>query len=163
MIKIPQKLKDQLWWLVISVDYDYSRITIAEHELNEDSLILWLEDKHDFKNSLAECLQFDIAVKQFAKIIKVENMNSYEGTRLHPKKNFVYKARIDINEPIAWYKTTPALLSSNGLGRPYSDRCLPNWSKQKQGALKYGKSGKYYAIWHTYHITKSYNENRSFK
>jgi hypothetical protein len=144
MIKIPQKLKDQLWWLVIAVDYDYSRITIAEHELNEDALTLWLEDKHDFKNSLAECLQVDIAVKQFAKLIKVENMNSYEGSRLHPKKNFVYKARIDINEPIAW-------LSSNGLARLYSDRCLPNWWKQKQGALKCGKYVRYYAIWHTYH------------
>jgi hypothetical protein len=110
MIKIPQKLKDQLWWLVIAVDYDYSRITIAEHELNEDALTLWLEDKHDFKNSLAECLQVDIAVKQFAKLIKVENMNSYEGSRLHPKKNFVYKARIDINEPIAWYVDDASLI-----------------------------------------------------
>ncbi|MDB5010067.1 MAG: hypothetical protein JWQ06_856, partial [Mucilaginibacter sp.] len=29
MIKISQKLKDELWWMIISVDYDYSRITIA--------------------------------------------------------------------------------------------------------------------------------------
>jgi len=110
MIKIPQKLKDQLWWLVISVDYDYSRITIAEHELNEDSLTLWLEDKHDFKNSLDECLQVDIAAKQFARPIKAENLNSYEGTKLHPKKNFVYKARIEINEPVAWYQEDASLV-----------------------------------------------------
>ncbi len=57
MIKINQKLKDKLWWLVISVDYDYSRITIADHDFNDDTLTLWLEDKHDFKNSLDdECL-----------------------------------------------------------------------------------------------------------
>jgi hypothetical protein len=103
MIKISQKLKDQLWWLVISVDYDYSRITIADHDLNEDSLTLWLEDKHDFKNSLDECLQVDISARQFAKLIKSENLNSYEGSKMHPTKNFVYKTRIEINEPIGWY------------------------------------------------------------
>ena len=110
MINIPQKLKDQLWWLVISVDYDYSRITIAEHELNEDTLTLWLEDKHDFKNSLDECLQVDIAAKQFAKVIKAENLNSYEGTKLHPKRNFIYKTRIEINEPLPWYQDDASLI-----------------------------------------------------
>jgi hypothetical protein len=64
---------------------------------------LWLEDKHDFKNSLDECLQVDISARQFAKLIKGENLNSYEGSKMHPTKNFVYKTRIEINEPIAWY------------------------------------------------------------
>ena len=104
MIKIPQKLKNHLWWLIINVDYDYSRITIADHEINGDTLTLWLEDKHDFKNSLEECLQVDLPLKQFAKLIKAENLNSYEGTKMHPKKNFIYKARIEINEPIKWYQ-----------------------------------------------------------
>jgi hypothetical protein len=103
MIKISQKLKDQLWWLVISVDYDYSRITIADHDLNDDTLILWLEDKQDFKNSLDECLQLNVSAKQFAKLIKAENFNSYEGSKMHPTKNFVYKTRVEVNEPIAWY------------------------------------------------------------
>jgi hypothetical protein len=108
-MKITQKLKDKLWWLVISVDYDYSRITIADHDLNDDTLIIWLEDKHDFKNSLDECLQVEIPVKQFAKIIKGENMNSYEGSKMHPTKNFVYKTRIEINEPITWYQDDATL------------------------------------------------------
>jgi hypothetical protein len=103
MIKISQKLKDKLWWLVISVDYDYSRITIADHDFDNDMLILWLEDKHDFKNSLDECLQLEISAKQFAKLIKAENLNSYEGSKIHPTKNFVYKTRIEISEPITWY------------------------------------------------------------
>ena len=103
MIKISQKLKDKLWWLIISVDYDYSRIAIAEHEIDEGMLILWLEDKHDFKNSLDDCLQLDIPLKQFARVIKSENLNSYEGVKLHPVKNFAYKARIEINEPVMWY------------------------------------------------------------
>jgi hypothetical protein len=109
MIKISQKLKNNLWWLVISVDYDYSRITIADHDLNDDTLTLWLEDKHDFKNTLDECLQMDIPVKQFAKLIKDENMNSYEGSKMHPTKNYVYKARIEINVPVAWYLNDASL------------------------------------------------------
>ena len=112
MIKIPQKLKDKLWWLVISVDYDYSRITIAEHEFDDDTLTLWLEDKQDFKNSLDECLQVDISLKQFAKVIKTENLNSYEGTKMSRGrgiKNFMYKTRIEINEPVTWYKDDATL------------------------------------------------------
>ena len=104
MIKLNQKLKDELWWLVISVDYDYSRIAIAEHEINGDFLTLWLEDKQDFKNSLDECLQLDLTLKNFAKIIRAENLNSYEGTKLHPKGNFAYRTRIEISEPIKWYR-----------------------------------------------------------
>jgi len=103
MIKITQKLKNHLWWLIITVDYDYSRISIADHEINGDILTLWLEDKHDFKNSLDDCLQVDITLRQFAKIITAENLNSYEGTKMHPTKKFVYKDRIEINKPIKWY------------------------------------------------------------
>jgi hypothetical protein len=104
MIKLTQKLKDELWWLVMSVDYDYSRISIADHEINGDFLTLWLEDKQDFKNSLDECLQLDISLKNFAKMIRADGLNSYEGTKMHPKKGFVYKTRIEINEPIKWYR-----------------------------------------------------------
>lgn len=104
MIKLSQKLKDELWWLVIGVDYDYSRISIADHEINGEILTLWLEDKQDFKNSLDECLQLDISLKNFAKMIRAEGLNSYEGTKMHPKKGFIYKTRIEINEPIKWYR-----------------------------------------------------------
>ena len=77
MIKIAQKLKDKLWWMIISVDYDYSRISVADHEMNDGILTLWLEDKQDFKNSLEECLQLDIPARQFAKVIRSEKLNSY--------------------------------------------------------------------------------------
>lgn len=109
MIKITQKLKDKLWWMIITVDYDYSRISVADHELTSDLLTLWLEDKHDFKNSLEECLQLDITAKQFAKIIRGENLNSYEGAKMHPKKNFMYKTRIEINEPLQWYQNDASI------------------------------------------------------
>lgn len=116
MIQLNQKTKDKLWWLVISVDYDFNRITIADHELSEDILTLWLEDKHDFKNSLDECLQIFIPVSQFAKLIKAENLNSHEGNKMHPTKNFVYKTRIEINEPIKWY-LDDAMLPEQQLAR----------------------------------------------
>ena len=103
MIKIPQKLKNELWWLIISVDFDYSRIAIADYEINDDILTLWLEDKHDFKNSLDECLQSDINLKQFARVISTEKMNTREHTCLHPLKKFVYKKTTTINQPIRWY------------------------------------------------------------
>ncbi|MGN6398747.1 MAG: hypothetical protein ACTHMI_24480 [Mucilaginibacter sp.] len=109
MIKISQKLKDKLWWLIISVDYDYSRITIADHDLTGDALTLWLEDKQDFKNTLDECLQVDIPVKQFARLIKEEGLNSYDGSRMHHAKNYVYKTRIEINAPIVWYRDDASL------------------------------------------------------
>ena len=97
-------MKNELWWLIISVDFDYSRITIADHEINGEVLTLWLEDKQNFRNSLDECLQIDIYLKQFTRFIKAENLNSYEGTKVHPDKNFTYKTRIAINEPIRWYQ-----------------------------------------------------------
>ena len=109
MIKISQKLKDKLWWLIISVDYDYSRITIADHDLTGDALTLWLEDKQDFKNTLDECLQVDIPVKQFARLIKEEGLNSYDGSRMHHAKNYVYNTRIEINAPIVWYRDDASL------------------------------------------------------
>ena len=103
IIKLNQKQKDRLWWLIISVDYDYSRITIADHNADDDFLTLWLEDRHDFKNSLDECLELVIPLKQFAKVIKAEELNSYEGQKMHPTKHYLYKTQIEINEPIAWY------------------------------------------------------------
>ena len=137
MIKIPQKLRDRLWWLVISVDYDYSRITIADHELNEDVLILWLEDKHDFKNSLDDCLQFDISLKQFGKVIATENLNSYEGTKLHPTKNFVYKPRIEVNEPICWYLEDAALIEQQWAREALLRRLLTQLGENEAGGIEW--------------------------
>ncbi|WP_158824719.1 hypothetical protein [Mucilaginibacter lacusdianchii] len=103
MITLSQKIRNELWWLIISVDYTYSRIAVAEHEINGQWLTLWLEDKHDFKNTLDECLRLDIQLKQFAKFIRAGNLHCYEGMRMHPKKKYLYQAQIPINEPLQWY------------------------------------------------------------
>jgi hypothetical protein len=102
-ITLDKKTIENLWWLIISVDYDYSRISIADHNITDDGITIWLEDKNDFKNTIDECLELFITRKNFSNIIKADNLNSYEGTKMHPTKNFVYKARIEINEPIKWY------------------------------------------------------------
>jgi len=104
MIKLNQNTRNQLWWLIISVDYTYSRIAIADHEINGKTLTLWLEDKQDYKNTLDECLQLHIPVSHLSKLIKTENMNSYEGTRMHPVKKYVYTTQIPINAPMTWYE-----------------------------------------------------------
>ncbi|GAB3936942.1 hypothetical protein [Mucilaginibacter myungsuensis] len=103
-IKIPHKLRNELWWLVISVDFDYSRIAIADHEINGEHITFWLEDKHNYKNSLDECLNLDIQLRQFAKLIREQGFNSYEATKMHADKKFSYRKRVDINNPISWYR-----------------------------------------------------------
>lgn len=96
--------------LILSVEHDFSRIVIADHDINDDMLIFFLEDKYDFKDTLDECLQLDIPVNQFAELISKEQMNSYEGSAMHSTKHYVYRTRIAIGEPITWYKdeATPA-------------------------------------------------------
>jgi hypothetical protein len=110
MIKLNQNTRNQLWWLIISVDYTYSRIAIADHEINGKTLTLWLEDKQDYKNTLDECLQLHVPVSHLTKLIKAENMNSYEGTRMHPTKKYIYTTQIPISSPMNWYQNdaTPA-------------------------------------------------------
>jgi len=110
MIKLSQKLKNLIWWMIITVDYDYSRITIADHEFNHGTLTIWLEDKHDFKNSLEECLQLDITAKQFGRVIRQEGLNSYEATKMHPTKGFLYQTRIEVNDPVRWYQEDATLV-----------------------------------------------------
>ncbi len=108
-MKLSSKQKSQLWWLIISCDHDYDRIIIAEHELDDENLTLWLEDKNDFKNSLDECVEVTIPVKDLAKFIKTENFNSYEGEAINGRTGKLCQVRIEINEPITWYNSDASL------------------------------------------------------
>lgn len=102
MITINQETKTALILLLASTDNDLSRISIADNELNETVLILWLEDKQDFKNSLEECVAVNIPVEEFAKYIRDEELNAYQGTK-ERKDHSIYKCMIEINEPIDYY------------------------------------------------------------
>ena len=108
-MKLGQKIKNELWWLIISVDYDYSRLTIADHDLTISELILYVEDKNDFKNTLDECLQLAIPVKDFKKFIVDNNFNSYEKSVMHPKKKYMYNSRVEISSPLDWYNNDASL------------------------------------------------------
>jgi hypothetical protein len=103
MFNLSQKVKTELWWLIISVDYHYNRIAIADYELTSHELILWLEDKQDYKNTLEECLKLTIPIRCFGKLIKTEGLNSYEAMLMHPAKQFLYPATVEISKPITWY------------------------------------------------------------
>ncbi|MCJ8208675.1 hypothetical protein MUY27_03080 [Mucilaginibacter sp. RS28] len=110
LIKISQKIKTELWWLIISVDFNYSRICIADYDLDENQLVLWLEDKHDYKNTLDECLQLQVPLKQFGRLINNEQLNSYDVSEMHPENKFVYRSRRIINDAINWYRNDASLI-----------------------------------------------------
>ena len=103
------KQKSQLWWLIISCDYDYDRIIIADHDLDDGNLTLWLEDKHDFKNSLDECLEIIVPVKEFAKFIKTENLNSNEEEVIDGRSGKLRLAYVEIDTPVTWYNSIASL------------------------------------------------------
>lgn len=94
MIKLNQKIKDELWGLIIGVDYDYIRISIAEHELTSEGLTLWIEDKNDFKTHLDECLKLTISNKDFGMIIRLDNQKNTEALKY----------------PLIWYSDTARLI-----------------------------------------------------
>ncbi len=104
MFKLSPQTKQDLWWLIISVDYHYHRIAIADYEFTGTHLTLWLEDKQDYKNSLDECLELHISLRNFAALIRTEKLNTYEATCMHPDKQFLYAATIEINKPLKWYQ-----------------------------------------------------------
>jgi hypothetical protein len=99
-----QKTNSDLLMLLVSANFDKSRITIAEHELSENFLTLYLEDKEDFKSNLEDTLMYKLPVSQFSAIIKSEGLNSYEGTMYNEHSSFTYTARVEIKEPIKWYE-----------------------------------------------------------
>ncbi len=103
MFNFSTQVKNELWWLIISVDYHYTRIAIADYEFTASHLILWLEDKQDYKNTLDECLQLQIPLRAFARLIKDEHFNTYESIVMHPEKKFLYPAKVEINRPMIWY------------------------------------------------------------
>lgn len=98
-----QKTNAELLKLLISVNFDKSRIVIAEYELSDNFLTLYLEDKEDIKADLSDTLMYKLPVSKFAEIIRSENLNSYEGVKF-TESGRSYNAQIEMNEPIAWFE-----------------------------------------------------------
>jgi hypothetical protein len=101
--KAPQETTSGLILLLASANFDKSRITIAEHELSDHFLTLYLEDKQDFKENIEDTLMYKLPVSKFASIIEVEELNSYPGVK-YSHEGRPYDAQIEINKPIKWYE-----------------------------------------------------------
>jgi hypothetical protein len=102
MTTLSKEVTEQILWLIISVNYDYSRIVIAEHEFNDQALTLYLEDKQDFKNTVDECLNITVPIAEFEAFIEKGNYNKYEG-RKQSESGRPYNGLITVSEPFEWY------------------------------------------------------------
>lgn len=103
MYTIKKETKDELFSLVTSADFDLKRIVIADYEIDDHCLTLYLEDKNDFKETFDQCVQLNISIEEFGAFIKRNEYNSYAGTNVH-SKGFIYPTRIEINQPIKFYR-----------------------------------------------------------
>lgn len=102
MITLNKETQTKLSWLLLSVFYDYDRIIIAEHEINDQELTLFLEDKQDFKSDLSECLEVKISCDEFASFIEKGNHNKYAGIS-YSKNGRAFDGLIVVDEPLKWY------------------------------------------------------------
>ncbi|WP_183567410.1 hypothetical protein [Mucilaginibacter sp. SP1R1] len=98
-----QKTNISLLSLLCSANFDKSRIIIADYELSENFLTLYLEDKKYPASDLADALMYKLPVSKFAQIIEVNQLNSYSGTK-YSTSGRAYADRIVIAEPINWFK-----------------------------------------------------------
>ncbi|OOQ57162.1 hypothetical protein [Mucilaginibacter pedocola] len=103
-----QRTNHDLLMLLVSVRFDKSRIVIAEHELSENFLTLYLEDREDFKPHLEDTLLYKLPISCFEAIISNEGFNSYEGIKQSPSGR-CYNGRIIINEPLLWWEQDATL------------------------------------------------------
>ncbi|WP_114937527.1 hypothetical protein [Mucilaginibacter endophyticus] len=98
-----QRTNMSLLSLFCAANLDPKRIQIADLDLSECFLTLYLEDAQDIKATLDETLMFKLPVSKFAEIISAEGFNSYEGTRFS-ESGRAYTDRIVIAESIQWFK-----------------------------------------------------------
>jgi hypothetical protein len=89
--------------LFCSVNFKADRINIAEWELSENFLTLYLEDADEPVADLSDCLLFKLPISKLAQIIEAAHLNSYEGT-LFTESGRMYEGRVVIAEPIKWYE-----------------------------------------------------------
>jgi hypothetical protein len=101
--KAPNHSLIKLLSLFCSVNFDKTRIVIAEHELSENFLTLYLEDKEDFKADLADTVMYKLPISTFATIISNNELNSYPET-LFTERGNAYEGRIEIASPTEWYE-----------------------------------------------------------
>jgi hypothetical protein len=98
-----QRTNISLLSLFCSVNFKGDRINIAEFELSDQFLTLYLEDKQEPVEDLSECLLYKLPVSKFAEIIAANHLNTYNGT-LFNESGRMYEGRVVIAEPIQWFE-----------------------------------------------------------
>lgn len=93
MTKLNKIQKSQVWSLILLADFDFSRIVIADYDLDGDHLTLWIEDRFNPMPAIDECVRLDIPVADFAKCIEVSALNTH----------IILQKHIKIDEPMNWY------------------------------------------------------------
>ncbi|MBB6131794.1 hypothetical protein [Mucilaginibacter lappiensis] len=97
-----QKTNISLLSLFCSANFDTNRIVIADHELSENFLTLYLEDNKHQVADLGDAVMYKLPISKFAEIIAANDLNSYEGTKF-TQRGCTYTDRIIINEPLKWF------------------------------------------------------------
>lgn len=103
MTTLPKEVSENLSFLILSVDYDYRKIIIADNDFTNGEITLWLEDENNLKNTIDECLCIIIPPNEFASFIDKGNFNKYEG-HYQRKLGSIFNGLIVINEPLQWYE-----------------------------------------------------------
>lgn len=100
---ISQELTTNLVELLMDCDYDFSRVSIAEKEYNDEGLTLYLEDQYNHKPSFNDCVIVTISLDEFEQFITLNKINTYKGTK-ELENGKILSSEIKINEPLAWYE-----------------------------------------------------------
>ena len=106
--KALQSTNSGLLQLLMAANFDKKRIVIADYDLSDHFLTLYLEDKKSPVADLSDALMYKLPVSRFAEVIKSEGLNSYEGT-LYNESGRTYEGRIGIAKPIKWYNQDATL------------------------------------------------------
>lgn len=97
-----QKTNLSLLSLFCAANFDKGRIVIAEHELSDHFLTLYLDDNKHPVLDISDCVMYKMPISKFAEIIATNDLNSYQGTKFSVSGR-PYNDRIIINEPIKWF------------------------------------------------------------
>lgn len=125
---IDQEKTTDLIQLLMTCDFDYSRIIIAEHEIASGALTLYLEDKNDFKDTLDQCIEVIISKEEFAKFIAESKYNSYHG-HIVKDSGKILPSDIEIDAPLAWYENDASEFERTNVREDLVKELLVNLTK----------------------------------
>jgi hypothetical protein len=97
-----QKTNISLLSLFCAVNFRSDEINIADWELSEHFLTLYLEDVKHPVGGLSEAVMYKLPISVFAQIIATEGFNSYEGV-LYTHGGRPYDGRVEISAPLDWF------------------------------------------------------------